>query len=79
MFDEKGTLDAELIEAEVASVALDMQRTNPTMGAILLECSMLPPYANAVQQALGLPVFDFLTMIDQFHRATHQRRYQGSY
>lgn len=79
VFDEKGTLDARQIEVEVVSVALDMQRTNPAMGAILLECSMLPPYASAVQQALGLPVFDFLTMIDQFHRATHQRRYQGSY
>jgi Asp/Glu/hydantoin racemase len=79
VFDEKGTLDAAQVETEVVSVALDMLREDPAMGAILLECSMLPPYANAVQQATGLPVFDFVTMINQFHQSTHQRRYQGSY
>jgi len=79
VFDEKGTLDAGLIQTEVVSVALDMQRMHPGLGAILLECSMLPPYACAVQRALGLPVFDFVTMINQFHQATHQRGYQGSY
>jgi hypothetical protein len=79
VFDEKGTLDAAQVETEVTGVALDMLRAHPDMGAVLLECSMLPPYASAVQQALGVPVFDFVTMIDQFHKATHQRRYHGSY
>jgi Asp/Glu/hydantoin racemase len=79
VFDEKGTLDSAQIETEVVKVSLDMVREHPNLGAILLECSMLPPYASAVQQATGLPVFDFVTMIDQFYQATHQRRYSGSY
>jgi len=40
---------------------------------------MLPPYAWAVQQEVGLPIFDFPTMIDQFHQATHARLYHGAY
>lgn len=79
VFDEKGTIDADLVEAEVVAVARDMQRERPDLGAILLECSMLPPYAHAVQAAVGVPVFDFITMIDQFHKATHQERYRGTY
>jgi hypothetical protein len=79
VFDEKGTLDAAQVELEVVGVACDMVRGHPALGAILLECSMLPPYAWAIQQAVGLPVFDFLTMIDHFHRATHARRHQGAY
>jgi hypothetical protein len=31
------------------------------MWAILLECSMLSPYAKAVQDIAGLPFFDFIT------------------
>jgi len=51
----------------------------PEMGAIVLECSMLPPYAKAVQDATGLPVFDFITMIDYFQAGTHRRPYHGYY
>lgn len=79
VFDEKGTLDAALVEAEVVGVAQDIARGHPDLGAILLECSMLPPYAGAVQQAVGVPVFDFVTMIDQFYEATHQSPYRGFY
>jgi len=79
VFDEKGTIDADLVEAEVVAVARDMAREHPNLGAILLECSMLPPYAHAVQAAVGVPVFDFITLIDQFHKATHQEPYRGTY
>ena len=38
---------------------------------------MLPPYAKAVQAETGLPVFDFLTMIDYVYAGTHRKAYQG--
>ena len=69
-------LDPDVIEAEVVGVARRMLRERPEMGAILIECSMLPPYARAVQDATGLPVFDFLTMIDYHEKAAHRRRYE---
>lgn len=70
-------LDPDVIEAEVVGVAKRMLNERPEMGAILIECSMLPPYAKAVQDATGLPVFDFLTMIDLHQKAAHQRSYAG--
>lgn len=78
ILEEKGTLDSEAIEAEVCAVARRLVADHPQVGAILLECSDLPPYAQAVQQATGRPVFDFNTMITQVERAVVARRYQGA-
>jgi hypothetical protein len=38
------------------------------MGAILLERSLLPPYAAAIREKTGLPVFDcthLITLVDK--------------
>ena len=47
------------------------------MGAVLLECSDLPPYAHAIQREIGLPVFDFVTMISYVHSSVVRRPYDG--
>ncbi|MFP1643353.1 aspartate/glutamate racemase family protein [Pontitalea aquivivens] len=78
ILEEKGTLNSGAIEAEVCAVARRLVADHPQVGAILLECSDLPPYAQAVQQATGRPVFDFNTMITQVERAVVARRYQGA-
>ncbi|HVM77571.1 MAG TPA: hypothetical protein VMU06_01035 [Stellaceae bacterium] len=70
-------LDPDAIEAEVVGVAKRMVSERPELGAFLIECSMLPPYSKAVQDATGLPVFDFLTMIDYHEKAAHRRNYDG--
>ncbi|MFO8113261.1 MAG: aspartate/glutamate racemase family protein [Desulfosalsimonadaceae bacterium] len=62
--DDIGILDSDAVRSEVVLAALNIQKQHPNIGAILLECSMLPPYAAAVQEATGLPVFDYLSMID---------------
>jgi hypothetical protein len=72
VFDEKGTIDSDLVTAETIEVAESIRAKHPDLGAILLECSMLPPYARAVQDALGIPVYDFVTMIDYLEAATHR-------
>jgi Asp/Glu/hydantoin racemase len=77
VLEEKGTLDSGKIEEEVTGVARAMIHDNPDTAAILLECSDLPPYARAVQEATGRPVFDFITMIRHVHTAVVQKRYEG--
>lgn len=37
--------------------------------AILLECTDLPPFANKIRQATGLPVFDFVTLLNYVQQA----------
>ena len=49
---------------ELVEGAKSLVKEHPEIGAILLECSDMPPYAAAVQNAVNLPVFDFTTMIN---------------
>ena len=72
-------VDSDVIEREVVKEALAIKEAAPRLGAIVLECSLMPPYAKAVQEAVGVPVYDFMTLINYFHRSTHQRPYRGDY
>lgn len=72
---EKGTLEADKIREEVVATAQAVSAQN--ISAILLECSVLPPYARAVHNATGLPVFDYITMIKYVFHALEPRRYCG--
>lgn len=75
--DQVGTLDFDAVQAEVVMAALDVVRSEGDVGAILLECTDLPPYAEAVQEATGLPVFDITTLIT-FAMAGVERRSFGA-
>lgn len=79
VLQSKGTLDSDLVTAEAIDVVRRLRVEQPDLGAVVLECSMLPPYARAIQQAVGLPVYDFATMIDYLQAATHRERYVGYY
>lgn len=69
IFSGSGRLDAGNVEAEVVAQACRMTTADPAIRAVLLECSNLPPYAAAVQRAVGLPVYDFVTMVHHVHSA----------
>ncbi|MBT9385427.1 aspartate/glutamate racemase family protein [Pseudooceanicola sp. CBS1P-1] len=79
ILDEEGVLDTDLVEAETVAVTRAMVEANPDIRAILIECSNLPPYSAAVQAATGLPVFDFITMIDMVRASTARPRFSGGY
>lgn len=78
LFDEKGSLDSALIALEMIEVVRELVAAHSDLAAILLECSMMPPYSQAVQEEVGLPVFDFVNMIEYLQSVTHQRSYEGS-
>lgn len=74
---ELGTLDEELMTAEVVAAAQDLLAENPSLGAFMLECSDLPPYSKAIHEATGLPVFDWANFITYVHHATVPHDYHG--
>lgn len=55
-------LDRATAERELVAVTRRMLAERPEVGAIVLECTNMPPYAHAVQQAAGLPVYDITTL-----------------
>ena len=77
MWHAKAPLDTILVEKEILSVTKKLVSENPEIGAIILECSNLPPYAAAVQEATNLPVFDFITLINMVYNAVRRKRYVG--
>jgi hypothetical protein len=77
VLDECGTLDVDAVEQEVVEAALEVRGEHPEVGAILLECSDLPPYSVAVQAATSLPVFDWIGFINYVHQSVAAKPYTG--
>jgi hypothetical protein len=57
-------LDIDTLEREIVHVARGMIATDPGIGALVLECTDLPPFASAIRHATGRPVFDIVTLVN---------------
>lgn len=66
-----------VVRQEFISAAQKMVEENPDIGAILLECSDMPPYAAAIQDAVNLPVYDFTTLIRWVHSSVERMPFYG--
>lgn len=67
--DGKTTLDTEKCRTEMRAAARKLMDRSPDIGAIVLECTNMPPYAPDVREVTGLPVFDVVTMINYGYAA----------
>lgn len=65
------------LEQGIVELAKQMINENPDVGAFLLECTLFPTHARAVQEAVRLPVFDFSTLIDWVYSAVVRRSFAG--
>jgi Asp/Glu/hydantoin racemase len=68
------TLDLDAVGEDVVAAAERLVEGN-NVGAIIFECTNLRPYVEAVQDATGLPVFDYLTLSDMAWRAANGTRF----
>ncbi len=59
--NEKFDIDA--VTEEIIGVVRKGVAEHPKIGAIVLECTDLPPYAAKIREAINLPIFDFNSMI----------------
>jgi hypothetical protein len=64
---------AEEIKTELVTLATDLVLKNSNIGAFVLECTQMPPFSKAIQQAVHLPVFDGVTLVDWFYSGLYCR------
>ena len=64
---ESDDMDVALAAEDVVGAGKALVAEHPEVGAIVLECTNMPPYAAALQAAVGLPVYDIYSMITWFH------------
>jgi len=59
----EGALDVGRARAEVVSTCEQAVAAAPEIAAFVFECTNLPPYAQAVREATGRPVWDAVTLV----------------
>jgi hypothetical protein len=70
---EKDDMDVAAARQDILDAGKELLAGHPDVGAIVLECTNMPPYSAALQQELGLPVYDIYTMISWFHAGLRPR------
>ena len=68
-------LDVDLARADNVAAAVALKSAHPDLGAIVLECTNMVPYAADIRAATGLPVFSIETFVTWFHGALTPRQY----
>ena len=75
LYEEGTVADAKALEKDIVALCVKAREENPEIGAWLFQCSELPVYAAAVQEATGLVVFDMTVLIDHLYRVATRTRY----
>ena len=78
MLDNLAEMDVEKARGELVGAARAMCTDQPDVGAIVLECTNMPPHARAIQEATGRPVYDIVTLVRWVHSGLVQRAYLGA-
>ncbi len=78
ILDDEETLDPELAEADNVAAAT-MLCADDTVGAVVLECTNMTPYAQAIRAATGRPVFTMAGFATWFHSGLSPRLTGGRY
>ncbi|WP_454854717.1 aspartate/glutamate racemase family protein [Rhizobium binxianense] len=68
-------LDIAAARLDNIDAAMELKAKNPDLGAIVLECTNMVPYAADIREATGLPTFSIETFVRWFQAALVPRRY----
>jgi hypothetical protein len=64
-------------ESEFVAVAVEFYRAHPDMGAMVMECTGMQPFARAVQREIDIPIFTWGTLLDYAYSVAVHRDYYG--
>jgi hypothetical protein len=68
-------MNVRLAAQDILAAGRELVAQDPDIGAILLECTNMPPYAFALRETLGLPVYDIYSLITWLHAGLRPRQF----
>jgi Asp/Glu/hydantoin racemase len=75
LIGNEDTLDVAAAEQDILDAGDALLRQDRSVGAVLLECTNMVPYARALRDRLGLPVFDIYSFMLWFHAGLAPREF----
>ncbi len=75
ILDGGDELDVKAARADNVEAAVALCRAHDDVGAIVLECTNMTPYAADIRAATGVPVFSMVDFVTWFHSSLVPRRY----
>ena len=72
---EKHDMDISAARQDIVDAGKALVSAHPDVGALVLECTNMPPYAAALQAEVGLPVYDIYSMIQWFQAGLRPRSF----
>jgi hypothetical protein len=75
----EGNLDPEKLRSEVRAAAADVGSKGTRIDLAVLECPSLITFRGEIQQALGVPVFDIVNLVELFASAYRLRPFPAAY
>jgi Asp/Glu/hydantoin racemase len=75
ILDEKQDMDIALATQDILDAGRRLVAEHHDIGAIVLECTNMPPYAHMLQERLGLPVYDIYALITWLHAGLRPRHF----
>jgi len=70
-------LDVGRLAQEVLAVVDGLAKDHPEMGALVIECTDLPPFAHLIQEKIHVPVFDIVTLTNMVYETLVRTEYKG--
>ncbi len=68
-------MDVELARRDNVEAARELVSGHPAIGALVLECTNMTPFAADIGQAVGLPVFSMVSFVNWFQSSLQLRVY----
>ena len=75
ILNDEFELDVEAARADNVVAAKALVDANPDLGALVLECTNMTPYAADIRFATGLPVYSMLSFVNWFQSALVPQRF----
>lgn len=75
ILNDEAKMDIALAEADILDAGRELIAKYPDVGAVLLECTNMCPYAAALAREIAKPVFDIVSFVSWFHSGLRPREF----